>query len=206
MTQDRRAHWDRVYETRGPTAVSWYQENPARSFESIVATGVSRSAPIIDVGGGASRLVDVLLEAGFSDVTVLDVSAAALELVRERLGRRASVVTLVEADVTEFSPTRRFAVWHDRAVFHFLTAARDRERCVAALHRALAPGGHVIIASFGLKGPVRCSGLDVVRYSPGSLAAELGGSFRLVDSAEEVHTTPAGAEQQFVYCRFRAEG
>lgn len=203
MGQVRRAHWDRVYAQRGATAVSWYQDNPARSRDLIVASGVIRSAPIIDVGGGASRLVDVLLADGYEDVTVLDVSGAALELARQRLGDRAAAVTFIEGDVTEFHPMQRFAVWHDRAVFHFLTTVDDRKRYVAALRRGLVAGGHVVIATFGPGGPDRCSGLEVVRYSPESLTLELGVGFALEQSEEEVHTTPTGVEQQFIYCRFR---
>ena len=197
-------HWEQVYQTKKHNEVSWYQDNPTKSYELIVATGVGRKAPIIDVGGGTSHLIEVLLESGFSDLTVLDISGSALQRLRERLGPRASLVTLIEADVTEFQPQRRFAVWHDRAVFHFLIKPEERQRYIATLRRSLEPQGQLIIASFGPEGPLRCSGLEVMRYTPEALSAELGSSFHLVESAEEFHTTPTGAKQQFVYCRFQA--
>jgi len=168
-------------------------------------TGVSRTVPIIDVGGGASRLVDYLLAHGFVDVTVLDVSATALMRARERLGTAADRVTWIAADITAFASPRRFQVWHDRAVFHFLTEAADRQRYVAALRAALAPRGHVVIATFGLDGPERCTGLPVERYSATTLAAELGPGFTLLGEQREPHVTPAGTVQQFQYCWFRAE-
>lgn len=205
MTTGAKTHWETVYQTKKPNEVSWYQDNPAKSCELILATGVSRQAPIIDVGGGASHLVEVLLESGFSDLTVLDISSRALQRLRERLGPRASLVTLVEADVTEFQPRRHFAVWHDRAVFHFLIKPEDRQRYIATLCASLQPQGHVIIASFGPEGPLQCSGLNVMRYSPETLSAELGSGFTLIESAEELHVTPTGGTQQFVYCRFRAK-
>ncbi len=197
--------WESIYGTRAPTEVSWYQATPAISHELIRATGVTHGAPIIDVGGGASLLVDVLLQAGFRDLTILDISAAALGRVRERLGPRAAAITLIEADATEYQPSRQFAVWHDRAVFHFLTDAAERDRYKATLRRALAPGGHVIVATFALSGPLRCSGLEVVRYSAASLTEELGRGFALVESREEAHLTPSGKRQAFLYCRFRTD-
>ena len=206
MTVDWREHWETVYQTRASTEVSWYQENPAKSREMIRRTGVSRIAPIIDVGGGASRLVDYLIADGFSDLTVLDVSATALQRARERVGPEADQVTWIETDIRTWVPVRRFQVWHDRAVFHFLTEAADRQRYVAVLRAALAPAGHVVIATFGLDGPERCSGLLVRRYSALSLAAELGAGFALVGEERESHVTPAGTVQQFQYCWFRVEG
>jgi SAM-dependent methyltransferase len=204
-TDGFKKHWESIYETRALTEVSWYQATPALSHELIRATGVTDAAPIIDVGGGASLLVDVLQQAGFRDLTVLDISAAALERVRERLGLRASAITLIDADVTEYQPSRQFVVWHDRAVFHFLTDATERDRYKATLRRALTPGGHVIIATFALDGPLRCSGLEVVRYNASSLTEELGKGFALVESREEEHVTPSGKRQAFLYCRFRTD-
>jgi SAM-dependent methyltransferase len=205
MAVDWQRHWETVYQTRTPTEVSWYQDNPARSRDLIRRTGVSPTAPIIDVGGGASRLVEYLLADGFTELTVLDVSAAALQQARERLGLAADRVTWVEADITTFVPARRFQVWHDRAVFHFLTDAAERRRYVAALHAGLAPQGDVVIATFGLEGPERCSGLPVRRYSAATLRAELGAGFVLMGEEREAHVTPARAVQQFQYCWFRAE-
>jgi SAM-dependent methyltransferase len=205
MTVDWHRHWETVYQTQPPTEVSWYQENPVRSLAVIRRTGVSRTAPIIDVGGGASRLVNHLLADGFADVTVLDVSATALERAREQLGHAADRVEWIEADITTFVPARRFQVWHDRAVFHFLTEAADRRRYREALRAGLAARGHVLIATFGLNGPERCSGLPVQRHSAATLAAELGAGFTLLDEEHEPHVTPAGTVQEFQYCWFRAK-
>ena len=205
MTTASKKHWEKVYETKRPDQVSWYQDHPTQSHELILATGVDRQSPIIDVGGGASRLVEILLESGFSDLTVLDISSTALQRLKERLGSRASLVTFVESDVTEFQPRRRFAVWHDRAVFHFLTKPEERQRYIATLRASLQSEGHVIIASFGPEGPLQCSGLDVMRYDPESLAAELGSDFILIEFVDELHVTPSGGKQQFVYCRFQAK-
>ncbi len=162
---DWRQHWDAVYRTRRPGEVSWYQDNPARSRDMIGRTGVSLTAPIIDVGGGASRLVDYLLADGFTDITVLDVSVGALRQARERLGSAAERITWIEADITTFVPARRYQVWHDRAAFHFLTPMQDRQRYVGVLRAALATHGDVVIATFGLRGPERCSGLPSTRAS-----------------------------------------
>ena len=201
MNDERRQHWDRVHAARQPTEVSWFQERPERSLRLIQHTGVRADQPIIDIGGGASRLVDHLLAAGFSDVTVLDVSATALGLARARLGESAARVTWIEADITLLQPARRYHVWHDRAVFHFLTDEADRRAYARALATGLDPGGFAIVATFGPEGPERCSGLPVVRYGPEALAAELG--LTLMASEAEMHRTPAGKDQQFVYCRLR---
>jgi SAM-dependent methyltransferase len=169
-------------------------------------TGVGLAAPIIDVGGGASRLVDSLLADGFSDLTVLDVSATALQRARDRLQSAANRVTWIEADITTWVPPRRFRIWHDRAVFHFLTDAPDRRRYVAVLRAALAEGGDVVIATFGIDGPERCSGLPVRRYDGAALAGELGAGFALLCAEQERHVTPSGTVQPFLYCWFRKDG
>jgi SAM-dependent methyltransferase len=163
-------------------------------------------APIIDVGGGASTLVDGLLDTGYRDVTVLDLSDAALTAARVRIGSRASKVKWLEADVlaAPLAPSA-YAVWHDRAVFHFLTDPRDRAAYVATAHAAVRPGGHVIVASFALDGPARCSGLDVVRYSPESMHSQFGPEFRLLASVRDEHHTPSGKTQAFVYCLCRVD-
>ncbi len=155
------------------------------------------------MGGGASRLVDCLLDRGFTDLTVLDIAQGALARAQERLGDRARAVRWIEADVTRFEPSERREIWHDRAVFHFLTAARDRAAYRRTMIDSLVPGGHAIIATFGPHGPTRCSGLDVVRYSPADLLAALGPGWELVTEREELHRTPGGVEQQFVYGLFR---
>ncbi|MBI5184764.1 MAG: class I SAM-dependent methyltransferase [Nitrospinae bacterium] len=157
---------------------------------------------MIDVGGGASVLVDELVEKGFENVTVLDISTASLNQAKSRLGKHAQKISWIEADVTGFEPDRKFDLWHDRAVFHFLTDANDRDKYVKVMNQALAPGGHLIIASFALDGPPKCSGLEVVRYSPESLAKEIGRNFELKDAVEELHVTPSGMPQKFIYCRF----
>jgi len=199
---DRREHWNRVYQTRAPDSVSWYQRRPDVSLEMIAASGIARDAGIIDVGGGASVLVDHLLDLGYSNLAVLDVSRAALSASRSRLGARAAAVEWFEADVTTFEPPHRYALWHDRAAFHFLTDAGDRAHYVATLRRALNPGGAVIIATFAPDGPPKCSGLDVVRYDERSIAAELGAEFELREVRREAHFTPGKVEQQFRYFRF----
>lgn len=200
---DRRAHWNRVYQTKAPDSVSWYQRHPDVSLELIAASGVAKDAGIIDVGGGASLLVDHLLNLGYSNLAVLDVSGAALDTGRTRLGVRAVEVEWFEADVTTFEPRHRYALWHDRAAFHFLTDAHDRSRYVATLRKSLKPGGTAIIATFALDGPPRCSGLDVVRYDEQSIAAELGAEFALREVRREAHITPGKAEQRFAYFRFK---
>lgn len=203
VTDARRAHWDKVYGSKAVNEVSWYEAAPERSLALIRSTGIGRSDAIIDVGGGASFLVDELLSSGYVDVAVLDISGTVLDSLRQRLGERASAVSFLQEDVTAFRPARRYSVWHDRAVFHFLTEPEDRRRYVDALRAALTTQGHVILATFGPAGPERCSGLPVVRYDARSLAAELGSEFHPVASFLAVHRTPWNAEQQFLYSRFR---
>ena len=197
-------HWQHIYETKVPTQVSWYQEHAQFSLQFIQKTGIQRTGHIIDVGGGASTLVDDLVSAGFQHITVLDISATALQLARERLGARAVDVNWIEADITRADlPHQAYDVWHDRAVFHFLTQPSDRQRYINTVQHAVRTGGHVILATFAPDGPDRCSGLDVVRYSPESLHGEFGESFELVESSRETHRTPFGTEQKFVYCYCR---
>lgn len=203
---NRKAHWQTVYGTKAPTVVSWYQPHLELSLKLIVGTGVSSQAGIIDIGGGASTLVDDLLMRGFKNITVLDISSIALGTSQARLGESAQTVTWLEADVLDTPlPKHTYDVWHDRAVFHFLTDSRDRRQYVAALEHAVKPMGHVIMATFGLDGPTKCSGLDVVRYNPDDLRAELDDQFMLVESYSETHRTPAGTTQQFIYCHFRKQ-
>ncbi len=203
---NRKEHWEKVYQTNEPNDVSWFQTRPATSLKLIEATGVSRNADIIDVGGGASVLVDFLLDAGFTHLAVLDISAAALAQAQKRLGGRVGRVQWLNADVTAFDPPHRFALWHDRAVFHFLTDQNDRRKYVGWLNRAISPGGHVIIGTFAIDGPRKCSGLEVVRYDSRLICAELGESFQLVEQADETHTTPWETKQKFSYFRFARKG
>jgi trans-aconitate methyltransferase len=197
-------HWNRLYGIKSAAELSWYESHSRRSLQSIQETGVPAHAPILDVGGGASVLVDDLLRMGHTDVTVLDLAPAALAQSRERLGAAAERVTWIAADVTSFRPSRRYAVWHDRAVLHFLLSAHERERYVAVLRSALASRGQVILAAFGPEGPTRCSGLPVRRYSAEMLSALLGPGFLLRDSVFEDHRTPAGVTQQFLHTRWQA--
>jgi 2-polyprenyl-3-methyl-5-hydroxy-6-metoxy-1,4-benzoquinol methylase len=200
-------HWDRVYSTKATDAVSWFQTHADISFDIIKATGVACDAAIIDVGGGASVLVDDLLDHGYSNLTVLDISAAALTAAQKRLGSRASRVKWIEADITRANfPAKQFDVWHDRAVFHFLTNPEDRAAYVRAVFNSVKPGGHVIVATFAENGPDQCSGLPVMRYSTDGLHAEFGESFSLLDHRTEAHHTPSGTVQQFIYCYCRKAG
>jgi SAM-dependent methyltransferase len=203
---NREKHWDRIYRAKAPTEVSWYQPEARLSLDLIRRVALQVDTPLLDVGGGASTLVDGLLSAGYRDVSVLDLAPAALARAQERLGERATQVRWIVGDVLDAPlPSASCAVWHDRAVFHFLTDARDRVRYVDQVRRIVRPGGHVIVASFAPEGPSRCSGLEVVRYSPDGLHAEFGAAFRLLDSAREDHRTPGGTVQAFVYCLCRSE-
>jgi SAM-dependent methyltransferase len=185
--------------------VSWYQLEARRSLELITSVASDHAAPIIDVGAGASVLVDNLLDAGYRDLTVLDLSAAALGVSQTRLGDDSSKVNWIVADVLRAPLDRRYAVWHDRAVFHFLTDAHDRAAYVDQVRDAVKPGGFVLVATFAQDGPEKCSGLPVVRYSAEALHSEFGDEFRLLLSEHEDHRTPAGAEQSFIYCLCRRE-
>ena len=200
-------HWEHIYRTKDPTQVSWYQPEPRLSLDLIRRVAPDLEAPIIDVGGGASALVDGLLDAGYSNVTVLDLAPSALAIARQRLGSRAHRVVWIAGSVLDVQlRASAYAVWHDRAVFHFLTDRADRARYVDQTRRAARSNGHVIVASFGPDGPTRCSGLDVVRYSPEAMHGEFGAGFRMLDSVREDHPTPLGVSQAFVYCLCRVEG
>lgn len=202
-----KTHWEHIYARKTPEQLSWFQPRPALSLGLIQAAATNPEAPIIDVGGGASTLVDELLARGYRQLTVLDLSAAALGAARARLGNRASAVHWLEADICRTTlPAGRYEVWHDRAVFHFLTTPAARQRYVQNALRAVQPGGQVVIATFALDGPRMCSGLPVARYSAPALSAELGDAFRLLHTEPESHRTPAGGEQKFIYCCFRREG
>lgn len=199
---DMKEHWEGVYQDKSPLETSWYQIKPALSLQLISHCGVDKDAAIIDIGGGASTLVDYLLEEGYSNISVLDISSNALEYARQRLGSRAGAVDWIVADITEFTAPVKYKLWHDRAVFHFLTEQADREAYVDALKASLVPGGHVIMAAFGIGGPLKCSNLDIVQYDADKLCQELGTGFELAEEAAEVHETPDGRQQKFGYFRF----
>jgi len=192
-----------VFSSKAPTDVSWYQPQLTVSLKLIEACGLVPHDRIIDVGGGASTLADALLDRGFHHVAVLDFAESALDVARQRLGERARNVEWIQGDITTFSPSRQWNLWHDRAVFHFLTDASDRAAYRRVLHSALAPGGHVVMATFGPGGPQRCSGLRVMRYASDELAHEFSGDFELRESCLEQHTTPTGHYQEFLYVRMQ---
>jgi SAM-dependent methyltransferase len=198
----RQAHWEKVYTTKGENELSWFQENPVPSLDLIALAGLSTDAAIIDIGGGASRLVDELLRK-FRRLTVLDLSGAALAAAKARLGDRAAEVQWVVADITKWEPTQTYELWHDRAAFHFLTDPADQSAYVARLKKAVKPGGRVIIGTFAPDGPERCSGLPIVRHDADTVAAILGGGFALIDKRRHDHTTPWGAVQRFQFSSFR---
>lgn len=199
-------HWEHIYATKAPDQVSWYSPHLSASLELIERAPLARTAAVIDVGGGESTLVDDLLARGYEDITVLDISQKAIDATRSRLGKQGERVQWLTADITSFEfEASRFDVWHDRAVFHFLTAPSQRAAYVRQAARAVKPGGHVILGTFGPEGPTRCSGLDVVRYDAGALHHEFGAQFRLLDSSSQLHRTPFGTVQQFLYCYCRRE-
>ncbi|GAB1394725.1 class I SAM-dependent methyltransferase [Rhodocyclaceae bacterium] len=203
----QKEHWEQVYTTKPTTGVSWFQVHAEQSLRLIQDTGVPRSAAIIDVGGGASTLVDDLLAGGYGALSVLDISAAALKAAQARLGPAAEQVHWLVGDITTIDlPVQAFDVWHDRAVFHFLTTPEQRAAYVRQVLRTVKPGGHVIVSTFAEDGPLQCSGLPVMRYSADGLHAEFGTPFELIRHEKEEHRTPAGGIQQFVYCYCRMHG
>lgn len=199
---DRKTHWEEVYRTTAADDLGWYQAHPTMSLNLIESTGVQKTRSLIDVGGGDSTLVDHLLDQGFEHLTVLDISSTALERAKARLGDHAYRVTWIEGDVTDFRSSKKYDVWHDRAVFHFLTDAEDRTRYLESMNRVVSAQGHVIIATFGYEAPPICSGLPIACYSPQFLAAAVGKGYELVESIEQLHRTPGGKQQPFIYCRF----
>ena len=196
---DAKTHWETVYKTQAPESVSWYRAHLETSLALIGRTGVGLSSSIIDVGGGESTLVDDLIARGYQDITILDISETAIDVCKRRLGKTAEQIQWLVADVARASlQSGAYEVWHDRAVFHFLTARENRDAYVRQVTRSVRTGGHVIVSTFGPEGPVKCSGLDVVRYDAESLHDQLGVRFRLIESSNELHHTPAGTTQQFV--------
>ena len=204
--EERRTHWETVWRERREEEVSWFEEEPRLSLSLVEAAGLKPEAPIIDVGGGAARLVDRLLARGYRDITVLDLAEEALARARARLGARAREVHWIVADVTRWHPERSYALWHDRAVFHFLVEEEDRRRYRQTLAEALAPGGQAIVATFAPDAPPRCSGLPVMRYGPEALAEALGPGLRLVEARTDRHRTPKGVIQPFTWVRMVRTG
>ena len=203
---DAKTHWEKVYATKAPEAVSWYRPHLETSLALIERAAGRCSASIVDVGGGESTLVDDLLARGYQNITILDVSQTAIEVTKKRLGATAEQIHWLVADITESQlDLGAYDVWHDRAVFHFLTAVEHRTAYVRNVARAVRPGGHVIVSTFGPEGPTKCSGLDVIRYDAESLHDQFGMRFRLVESSRELHHTPFGSAQQFIYCYCRLE-
>ena len=202
-TTDRKTHWEHIYQTRPSDEVSWFQPTPALSLELIEQCNLTPKDSIVDVGGGASKLVDHLIKAGYQSITVLDIARAALEVARSRLGEAANRVDWLEADATDFQLAHQVHLWHDRAVFHFLIQANDRHAYIANVKKTLLPGGHLIIAAFAPEGPKKCSNLDIVQYDSRKISMELGHAFELQQTRQETHKTPAGADQQFNYFLFR---
>ena len=199
---DRKKHWEEIYLDKSPLEVSWFQKEPTLSLQLIRNARLHCNSPIIDVGGGASELVDHLCNKGYTNLAVLDISTKALAYAQNRLGIKANGVAWYTEDVTQFAPPHRFALWHDRAVFHFLTEKADRGKYVDVLKRTLEPCGHLIIAAFAIGGPTKCSGLDVVQYDAKKITAALGDGFELVEEKSDIHITPASKAQQFEYFRF----
>jgi trans-aconitate methyltransferase len=200
--KNRRAHWQYMYAAKGEREVSWFQDDAQPSLALIEEVG-SQSSAVIDIGGGASRLADLLLQRGFLDLTVLDLSSAALAAAKARIGSEARRIHWIAADVTTWEPSRTYDIWHDRATFHFMVAESDRAGYLSRLDRSLKPGGYAIIATFAPDGPEQCSGLPVRRYDAATLAQTLGAGFQLISSQPQKHATPWGEAQPFQFCVFR---
>jgi 2-polyprenyl-3-methyl-5-hydroxy-6-metoxy-1,4-benzoquinol methylase len=201
-----KAHWEGVYQSKATDQVSWYRPHLDVSLRLIEQAAPDRDSAIIDVGGGESTLVDDLVARGYRNLTVLDISQVAIDVAKTRLGAAARSVHWITGDITRAElGAAQYDLWHDRAVFHFLTDPKDRTAYVRLVAGAVKPGGHVIVATFGPQGPETCSGLEVVRYDPAGLHGQFGSKFRLLDSVTELHETPWGATQQFMYCFCRLD-
>jgi 2-polyprenyl-3-methyl-5-hydroxy-6-metoxy-1,4-benzoquinol methylase len=199
---NRKSHWENIYAEKSPLEVSWFQREPLLSLELIGKSMTDKKAAIIDVGGGTSTLVDLLLDEGYSDITVLDISSRALAISKLRLGENANIIKWIQGDITEFNPSRKYDLWHDRAVFHFLTDVKDQNKYLETLKKTVKNDGYVIIASFAVDGPKKCSGLDIVQYDSKKISDKLGLQFRLVENQPELHLTPLNTQQKFCYFRF----
>src|SRR5690606_1380286 len=204
MENDRKAHWETVYETKSPEQVSWTQEKPQISLDFVHSLGVDKKANIIDVGGGDSKLVDFLLDEGYERITVLDISSKAIQRAKKRLGERADKVKWVVSDITEFEPMETYDVWHDRAAFHFLVALDQIERYLNIVQ--IAVSGFLVLVTFSDKAPKKCSGLEVVQYNEEKMAALFKDRFEKIKCLTEDHTTPFGTAQHFIFCSFKKTG
>ena len=203
---DNKAHWEKVYGTKAPESVSWYTPHLETSLNLIQKAASSKASAIIDIGGGEATLVDDLLSKGYTDISVLDISQKAIDVARERIAELADKVHWYCADITTATlPQNYFDIWHDRAVFHFLTEESQREKYIEQVMRSVKHGGYVIMSTFGLEGPEKCSGLDVVRYDAENLHGQFGKKFKLINSSTEIHNTPMGTTQQFLYCFCRMD-
>jgi len=200
MESDRKKHWETVYETKQPNEVSWTQENPKTSLDFIRATNLSKTAKIIDIGGGDSKLVDFLLEAGYENLTVLDISEKALERAKKRLGKKAEKINWIISDISEFQPETTYDIWHDRATFHFLTTAEQVEKYVQIVEKQVI--SFLIIGTFSEKGPKKCSGLDIKQYSENELENQFSNRFKKLKCITEDHVTPFETTQNFTFCTF----
>ena len=200
--RNQKDHWENVYQKHSPTEVGWYQAYPERSLKLIHNTGAGTDSSIIDVGVGTSKLSKHLLDQGYEKLAVLDISGNSIERAKSQIGEKSSEINWIEADVTKYSFMEQYDIWHDRAVFHFLTKAEDRKKYINSLNQALKLNGHLIIATFSLEAPTKCSGLSVVRYSPETLQSELGDNFILAEAVVENHVTPSWVKQNFIFCRF----
>ncbi len=204
--RNQKDHWESVYQKHSPAEIGWYQAYPERSLKLIHNTGAGTDSSIIDVGGGTSALSKHLLDQGYKKLAVLDISGKSIERAKSQLGEKFSEINWIEADVTKYSFMEQYDIWHDRAVFHFLTKAEDRKGYTSSLNKALKLNGHLIMATFTLDAPPKCSGLSVQRYSPETLQNEFGDNFNLIEAFPEDHVTPSGIEQKFIYCRFIKRG
>jgi SAM-dependent methyltransferase len=203
MTTPTQQHWDKIYSTKAPHEVSWTQENPSVSLNFIHEINLPKTARIIDVGGGESKLVDRLLDEGFTDITVLDISAEALQRTRQRLGERANNVQCIVADVTEFAPLRPYDLWHDRATFHFMTSPESVEKYLARARQAIRQDGYFVVGTFSDRGPKKCSGLEIRQYTESTLELQLARGFQKIRCITEDHHTPFGTLQNFLFCSFK---
>lgn len=202
FTKSRKDHWDRIYQKHSPLEVGWYQAYPENSLKLIKNTDRGTDSSIIDVGGGTSMLSKHLLDQGYKKLTVLDISGNSIEKAKSELEEKSNEIKWIEADATKYSFMEQYEIWHDRAVFHFLTKTEDKKGYINSLNQALKLNGHLIIATFSLDAPPKCSGLSVVRYSPETLQNELGDNFFLAETLVEDHVTPSGVKQNFIFCRF----